>query len=249
MTEKRILVIGESCEDVFYSGDVNRLCPEAPAPVFKVRGMTSNGGMAKNVQSNLTSLGNRADIITNDNWKSIKKCRYVHHDINHMFIRVDYGDDDYGILSSQVIDDCEFSLYDAVVVSDYDKGFLSENILRTISLKHAFVFLDTKKILGDWCKDFSIIKINSKEFERTKHTIAESIKDKLIVTRGPHGCIYKNKVYHVPKVEIKDTSGAGDTFISGLCSEYCHSKDMDKAIRFANECATKVVQKRGVTTA
>ena len=101
MTEKRILVIGESCEDVFYSGDVNRLCPEAPAPVFKVRGMTSNGGMAKNVQSNLISLGNRVDIVTNDNWKSIKKCRYVHHDINHMFIRVDYGDDDYGISVSK----------------------------------------------------------------------------------------------------------------------------------------------------
>jgi sugar/nucleoside kinase (ribokinase family) len=51
----------------------------------------------------------------------------------------------------------------------------------------------------------------------------------------------------VPKVEIKDTSGAGDTFIAGLAVEFVRSGEILRAIEFANRCATRVVQKRGVT--
>ena len=46
-------------------------------------------------------------------------------------------------------------------------------------------------------------------------------------------------------VEIKDTSGAGDTFLAGLVYEYLASSDIGKAIEFANKCATQVVQKKG----
>ena len=71
---------------------------------------------------------------------------------------------------------------------------------------------------------------------------------KMIITQGQKGCIYRNKIYKVPLVEVKDVSGAGDTFISGLCCEFLKTKDIEKSIHFANECATKVVQKRGVST-
>jgi sugar/nucleoside kinase (ribokinase family) len=40
---------------------------------------------------------------------------------------------------------------------------------------------------------------------------------------------------------------AGDTFISALCIKYVGTKNIDIAIEFANECATKVVQKAGVS--
>ena len=50
----------------------------------------------------------------------------------------------------------------------------------------------------------------------------------------------------VDRVEIKDTSGAGDTFLAGLVYEYIASRDIHKAMQFANECATKVVQMKGV---
>jgi sugar/nucleoside kinase (ribokinase family) len=48
-------------------------------------------------------------------------------------------------------------------------------------------------------------------------------------------------------VEIKDTSGAGDTFLSGLVCNYEKTGDIREAIEFANACATTVVQKRGVS--
>ena len=43
-------------------------------------------------------------------------------------------------------------------------------------------------------------------------------------------------------------SGAGDTFIAGLVVEYLKTKDISKAIEYAQECATVVVQKAGVAT-
>ncbi len=243
----KILVIGESCKDVFYRGEVDRLCPEAPVPVFKVTGVTENGGMAKNVQANLTSLGNNVSITTNKNWESITKSRYVHEHSNHMFLRVDESDSQYGLLDIESFRTQPIHEYDAIVVSDYNKGFLTETMLQEISKMHNLVFLDTKKILGQWATNFSFIKINNKEYNLTKHRLNDAIKSRLIVTHGPLGCIYQNKNYSVPKVEIKDTSGAGDTFLSGLASMYCYTGDIDRSIIFANECATTVVQKKGVS--
>ena len=70
----------------------------------------------------------------------------------------------------------------------------------------------------------------------------------MIVTIGSKGCKYKEEIYPVPEVSVKDVSGAGDTFLAGLVIEYLKSNNIKKAIEFANKCATKVVQKRGVTT-
>jgi sugar/nucleoside kinase (ribokinase family) len=51
----------------------------------------------------------------------------------------------------------------------------------------------------------------------------------------------------VPKVEIRDVSGAGDSFIAGLVVKYIEKKDIIDAIKFSNCCATQVVQKKGVS--
>ena len=102
-------------------------------------------------------------------------------------------------------------------------------------------------MLGDWCSDINFIKINYYEHDRTKHLLDNDIYDRLIITLGSKGCKYKDEVYPVEKVEIKDSSGGGDTFIAGLVAKYLETNDIREAIMFANECATKVVQKRGVS--
>jgi D-beta-D-heptose 7-phosphate kinase/D-beta-D-heptose 1-phosphate adenosyltransferase len=75
-----------------------------------------------------------------------------------------------------------------------------------------------------------------------------NIKNKLIITRSDEGCEFQEKIYPVEKVNIKDVSGAGDTFISGLVCEFIRTKDIVLAIKFAQNCATQVVQKKGVCT-
>ena len=146
------------------------------------------------------------------------------------------------------IKEINYDQYDAIVISDYNKGFLSEDNIEYISSIHDNTFLDTKKILGDWSKGIKFIKINDVEYERTKHSLTGMIENNIIITMGPKGCKYRGKTYPVPKVEIRDTGGAGDTFIAALSSMYVKTKDIDKSIMFANECATKVVQKKGIVT-
>jgi sugar/nucleoside kinase (ribokinase family) len=109
--------------------------------------------------------------------------------------------------------------------------------------------LDTKKLLGDWCSHIDFIKINFEEYLNNENILVKDskLKNKVITTRGKHGCEYKGKTYPTVDVPVKDISGAGDTFLAGLVYEYVNSKNIEKAIKFAQECTTKVVQKPGVS--
>ena len=240
----KILVIGESCLDVFHYGECNRLCPEAPVPVFNSIRTKINGGMAMNVYKNVLTMTGEVEIFTNENWRQIKKTRFVEEKSNHMFMRLDENDNLY---EKKEINKEYLQKFDAIIVSDYNKGFLTIKDMKFISQNHPLTFLDTKKILGKWSKYFSFIKINGLEYGKTKHTLDSELLKKLIITHGQKGCIYRNKTFSVPLVEVKDVSGAGDTFIAGLCYKFLKTKDIEKSIEFANECATKVVQKKGVS--
>lgn len=243
----KILIFGESCKDIFHYGDCSRLCPDAPVPVFKLINTVETWGMAKNVERNLLSLGAKVDLITNSNNKSVTKVRYMDKRTNHMFLRVDENDESYGQLSIDKLESIDFSKYDAVIVSDYNKGFVSEELLALISEKHATTFIDTKREISNWANNFKFIKLNHKEYENNRERLTPEIKNKVILTKGQFGSEFQNNIYPVPTVEVKDTSGAGDTFVSGLCYEYVRTNNIIDAIKFANQCATKVVQKRGVS--
>jgi bifunctional ADP-heptose synthase (sugar kinase/adenylyltransferase) len=240
----KILVIGDSCVDVFIYGIIERLAPEAPVPVVKPVSQRENPGMALNVVANLKALGAEVDIITNDT--DIRKVRYVDERYNQLVLRVDENDkcERYNGVYETVD-------YDAIIISDYCKGFLTEEDIESFSERaECPVFLDTKKQLGLWCKNIDFIKINHlehlKNFERIP--TYPKLEEKIIVTKGREGCEHKGKTYPTQEVPVKDVSGAGDTFISGLVYEYVKSRNIKKSIKFAQECTTIVVQKTGVAT-
>lgn len=239
--KNKILIVGESCRDIFVYCNALRLCPDAPVPVLNVVNQTENGGMAKNVQRNIDKYV-ECDLITNENWYGITKTRYVHDSTNHMFFRVDSQD------SISRIDLSKLDLnYDIVVISDYNKGFLTEEDIEYISRNHDNVFIDTKKNLGPWIKNCRYIKINDFEFKNSVNFITDEFSSKIIHTMGGDGCEFNGIRYKVDRVEVKDTSGAGDSFMAGLVIEYLKSRDIEKSIIFANKCASEVVKHRGVT--
>jgi D-beta-D-heptose 7-phosphate kinase/D-beta-D-heptose 1-phosphate adenosyltransferase len=247
----KILIVGDSCSDVFIYGFVYRLAPEGPIPIFNPERSTKNGGMALNVKSNVKVIGSEPFLITQK--EEIVKTRYVDERTNSLLLRVDTNDKASSIDKHTIekIKDNYYEgiYYDAVIVSDYCKGFLSEEDIDFIARNNKNVFLDTKKLLGNWCKNVSFIKINHVEYQHTEYTIHElGIEDKLIITLSSKGCQHKGKIYPVEKVQIRDVSGAGDTFLSGLVAEYVLTNDIEKSILFAQQCATVVVQKPGVST-
>ena len=252
-----ILIIGDSCKDVFVYGEISRLSPEAPVPVFNPIEEKSNDGMARNVANNVEALNTTIYTITNNN--SIRKIRYVDEKSNQLVLRVDEHDFcrriDWNVLRKIQDNKCRLPMsdvedVDAIIVSDYNKGFLHEDDIKFICEGNDNVFVDTKKKLGDWIASADYIKINDLEYERNKEFIVNEseILNKTIITRGRKGCLYRGDVYTVENVPVKDISGAGDTFLAGLVVEYVKSNDIVKSIMFAQECTKKVVQKHGVST-
>ena len=232
--QSKILLLGDSCYDEYHTGTVTRISPEAPVPVFDLTSTVIKRGMAYNVYNNLVNLGARVDIITE---YRERKHRYVEDKTGQQLIRVDEK------IKTEHIDTAEenLSMYDAVVISDYDKGFVQEGDIKDFRAKYnGPIFVDTKKTnLAQF--DGCFVKINQYEFEA-----AETLTDDLIVTYGSKKVEYKNRTYLPPSVETHDVCGAGDTFLAGLVFKYLNDYDIDKAIKFAMDAAAITVQHRGV---
>ena len=243
----RVLVIGEECMDIFIYGDTPRLSPEGPAPVFIPKKEVYNGGMGMNVCKNLQKLNVECDFHHQSN--TIKKIRYVHQSSNTLLLRLD-EEGSVDRINDEVLTHIDYWEYPMVVISDYNKGFLTEEDIAYIAYKHPITICDTKKRLGNWCKDLRFIKLNRSEYENNKEFIEKNdwILEKLIITLDKDGCMYKGKMYPTEQVEIMDISGAGDTFVAGFVKMFLDTNNIPKSMQFANRCSAQVVQKRGVTT-
>ena len=240
----KVLVIGESCTDIFVYGTSKRKSPEGNGPVFVPISETYGLGMAGNTANNLMAMG--LDVDTYFDKGNITKTRYVNKDTNELYLRLDENDITNRI---NIIDLPDLTKYDTVVISDYCKGFLTEEDIAKIASLHSLVILDTKKKLGNWCKDITFIKVNRQEFQNNFGVIKENdwLFDKIICTLDRGGAMHKTKIFEVQSVDTADVSGAGDTFVSGFVARYLECNNIEESIDWANYCAGEVVKKKGVS--
>jgi len=245
-----VMVIGECCRDIFMYGTCERMCPEAPVPVFKPCNKVENYGMAGNVEQNLQHLDIKTFPVFNTDRPV--KTRYVDKVSDQMLLRIDEYDE---VIQDPLLLSRVSKMYmkvkpDAIIVSDYDKGYLNELTLQEIGAYPCPTFLDSKKVLSaSMCSWFSYVKINMKEYKNCLHSGDDlMLLDNVIITDGGNGCIFHKETYSVTQAEVRDVSGAGDTFLSALVAMYCTNQDIKKAIEFANVCASYAVTKKGVTS-
>ena len=118
----RILIIGDSCTDKFIYGKVGRLSPEAPVPILNPVETTENPGMAGNTMANCLAIAPDANVELWTQPEQITKTRFVEKKSNHMFIRYDEGEEQISAFKEDLT---YLDKYDLVIVSDYNKGFLS----------------------------------------------------------------------------------------------------------------------------
>jgi len=245
----KLLVIGESCTDIFEYGSCSRLNPEAPTPVFVTNRITTNSGMAGNVAQNLDSLEcGEIELLSQKSEELIVKHRFVEENSNYILLRVDRDGPVSKIEFYPWIED-KIKEADAVLVSDYDKGFLDENSMHKISLLAKMSFLDTKKPLDYWAQNFTWIKINKKEYENPAHgkTFLQTEAEKIIVTLGGKGAKVGETLYEGKESAVKDVVGAGDSFLASFAAAYVATSDLEKSVNFANSAGSHVVKKKGVS--
>lgn len=298
----RILVVGDVMLDKYLLTKVDRISPEAPVPIALVKGEKKVLGGAANVANNLIDLGAQVTLIgtigndqagedlkailKNKKFKELKlyqdscrqtveKIRVVSH--SQQLLRIDY--EDYLELdldlSRHIYSDIEKILddYQAVILSDYGKGFfsyeLTQKIIQLARAKKKLIVVDPKPIHRDYYKGACLITPNLKEAELMSGMVVKNGNHDDLIKIGKHlqkdleGCavvltlgekgmmVFEGQsVYDIKAIirQVYDTSGAGDTVIAVITAALSQGASLKEASELANIAGGLVVEKFGTVT-
>lgn len=236
----KILLLGDNCLDTYVYGNVTRLSPEAPVPIFQPKHEVIKEGMAGNVLRNLEALNCEVNFFYSE---TSEKKRLIDQKSKQHLLRIDNDAMCTPILGS-FVEINDLNTYDAVVISDYNKGTVPITTIEWLRAEYQGpIFVDTKKTDLEKING-CYIKINQLE-----KSLAKTLPDNeyLIVTLGEQGAYYMDHVIAPDTTDdVVDVCGAGDTFLAALCYRYLDTKDIRKAIMFANKAAGITVQHVGV---
>ncbi len=285
--------------DIFYYGKTFRDSPEAPVPVIEDADIKHILGGALNVANNIKSLGGNVNIIgmlgndkeaqtiiellekenisnmgiiKNKNFKTISKKRIFSNNIQ--IARIDKEDHNFKFnFTNEDITEIEKKIIgcDIVILSDYNKGFLSEEltsiIIKIARSNNIKIIVDPKKPNFSVYQGATIITPNLKEvqdasgltIENQNHLIDICRKivnqydfECIVATKSEDGIsiISNSDDYHINGKLIKnpDVSGAGDTVIATLALGLSIGLDINSSANIANIAAGLVVAKEGTST-
>lgn len=291
----KVLVIGDVILDKYYNTNVSRISPEAPVPVAKFEYENLTLGGSANVALNLSSLGVQTSVIgkigidkdgqeiqrlfeeNNIDFnpifvttQTISKIRIVSK--SNQLLRLDfeevekYKSEEFNIIKTEInrlIDDI-----DIMIVSDYQKGVVDEDLIEYLSKSNKYISIDTKPGSFKEFNNFSLIKPNfneavgiaksfgnfenfsnsNKDVEKLGKYLKEKLNCNFLITRSEMGASYiGDKTYHssIENNEVIDVTGAGDTCISIFsCLDYL-DVEKEKALEIMNAAAKIAVSKFG----
>lgn len=233
-----IVVMGDYCVDKYVYGAVERLSPEAPVPILKTISTQEKCGMAGNVSKNISALG--GEVVSYFSATNSVKVRYIDQISGQHMLRVDND-----CLSQPLdIDNTEIPEHTkSIVISDYNKGFITKDIIKHLQekYKHVPIFIDTKKQDLSFITSNCFVKINEHEYNRLTST-----PQNLIVTKGSKGVVYNKQEFSVPSLSVFDVTGAGDTFLAALAYTYSITNNIEQAIKYAIAASSVTITKLGV---
>ena len=219
----KILLIGESCENEYIYGRCEGISSEAPIPVMKFSKIETHPGMAGNVCLNLQALGFDITFLTNS--EKIIKTRFVDDRTNNQILQVDNEEKVKPLLLPISSDN-----FDAIVIFDQDKGYITESKLFEIVQKSSCpIFIYSKKTSLPNKKNCFVI-IDDQQYKRLDFYI-----DDVIIIQGIEGCIYENTMYPLEKINTYDNIGMENIFISVLTYGYIKHGNISRALLTANK--------------
>ena len=296
----KILVVGDIMLDRYWWGSVERISPEAPVPIVRLEQMSVAAGGAANVAANLAGLGatpllvgvsgddaeadqfdeamrvagvRRHHVLRVRDRNTTVKTRIVAH--SQHVVRIDHESSE----SVDVETDKQLCIAiedllpraDAVLISDYAKGVVTDAVLATITRVASGA---GKRIIVDpKGRDFSryagasVITPNRREaadacgIDLMTPNLASVAGEKLVnslgceallITEGEHGMTLfesTGRTTHLDALaqEVYDVTGAGDTVIATLTAALAAGANIVEAARLANAAAGIVVGSIGTT--
>jgi D-beta-D-heptose 7-phosphate kinase/D-beta-D-heptose 1-phosphate adenosyltransferase len=239
----KVLVFGDVIVDKYIYGTSERLSPEAPVPVVKYQREVETTGGAGLVYENLKSLGVDVTLFKTGQPSSIKT-RVICD--GHYITRIDNDKDaDSNAVLTNVLKS-DFSQWDYVILSDYDKGVLdnAKQIIAHINSQGPKVIVDPKRYAHEY-EGAWLVKPNNSEYTKFEF---DKWQGNIITTDAGHSvsATIDNIEYTIPveQVEVSDVTGAGDCFLAafvyGLTKEYTYEKCLQIAVKGSTEAVTHV---------
>ncbi|MBN1384989.1 MAG: D-glycero-beta-D-manno-heptose-7-phosphate kinase [Elusimicrobia bacterium] len=297
-SDAKVLIIGDLVLDRFIRGEANRVSPEAPVPVVKVNNETYCLGTAGNVANNIVSLGGNVTvcgIVGRDNTAEILREQLLKKNIGaggvftdssiptSVKTRIIAGHQQVVRFDRETVRDIPLSISqkilkfiskeipnsDAVLISDYGKGVVTESIIKeTIRLTKKYkkiVTVDPKMEhfrryrgvdcitpnLSEAMAGMYVARLKTQsDFNKLGKQILRELKCRsVLITQGKSGMTLfeRTKRNHIPTAakEVFDVTGAGDTVIAALTLALASGASLLNAAKIANYAAGIVVGKLG----
>ena len=299
---RNILVVGDLMLDKFIWGKVSRISPEAPIPVVEVESISTMPGGAANVVNNICALGGKAHasgvvgkdadgkelirllreraadvgaVISSSKVETIVKTRVIAHHQHVVRIDQEHSIDADSRIRKSLIELIRGKTedVDAIIVEDYGKGVLTDELLHEIvkpAKEKKIIVAADPKIGHDL--DFSGADVVTPNLSEAYYFAGMSLKksDKLedvgrtllskwrgvslLLTLGDKGmCLFergkKPRYIKTAPKDVFDVAGAGDTVIAALTMALSSGASLYEAAVIANLAAGVVVQRSGVNTA
>jgi D-beta-D-heptose 7-phosphate kinase/D-beta-D-heptose 1-phosphate adenosyltransferase len=295
---KRVLVAGDLMLDRYWVGEVDRISPEAPVPILRKSGAFGVPGGAANTACNVAALGARVTLfgVTGQDEAGAElrgmlskrgidcsrisiaagrpttlKLRIMAHD--RQMLRID-EEDTAPIEASLAVDIVRrvvrlIPRVDAVVISDYAKGFAIEPVVVAIILTAARhgkpVVVDPKGSSFERYRGATVLKPNRNELalltglparqhQETMHAARHLLQlagpAAIVVTEGKDGMtLLRPEVpeEHFPSFarEVYDVTGAGDTALATLAVALAAGAPLSDAVWLSNLAAGLAVGESG----
>ena len=280
-----VLIIGDVMIDINYVSEVTRFAPEADIPIYNILDTNYILGGASNVAQNLKNLGANVEIISvigNDIYgskiKSLFDEKLIVHKLfidndrkttqkNRIFVNnklnIRYDNECTNNISEHIENEIVNYILsknniDAIIISDYDKGVITEKLSQTLisyaNKNNIPTFVDPKLNNFMKYKGCFLFKPNQNEAEiisgeKNIDKILNFIKEKLecknvLLTRGKEGMVLNNiynKIQHNSSINLLDVTGAGDIVLSVVVYFYLKDKNLLEASKIANYIGGKSV--------
>jgi D-glycero-beta-D-manno-heptose-7-phosphate kinase len=297
----RVLVIGDVIADEYLVGDSSRISSEAPVPVLHYTGEHATLGGAGNTAANVASLGGAATLVglvgddragadvaerceragihfvpLRDGRATTRKVRVISQ--QQQLLRIDYEQTSPidREREQQLIEEVGKRLEscDIVVVSDYAKGLLTNNVCRDVIRQahaagrevvvdprpqHAAFYWSCDYLTPNWKESLGLLGESDAGYtlenvRRVGTLVSRRFRSNVLLTLGSRGIAFFQRDGGEPLVveaeaqEVFDVSGAGDTVVAAFSLARAAGCDHAVALSLANRAAAVVVGKRGTAT-